>query len=123
MMQIVDQQEISRDEQKNEETVGEMLIRHPDISVAYVVNPLDYKICALLHKAFEKHQIRIITNDLADTQRKMVRDGVISATICQEPEKQGAYPLDILFQYLANGTVPERKIYTSLTVCTAQNIP
>ena len=122
-MQIVDLQEISRDEQKNEETVREMLVRHPDISVAYVVNPLDYKICKLLHKAFKKQQIRIITNDLADTQEDMVRDGVISATICQEPEKQGAYPLDILFQYLANGIVPENKIYTNLTICTAQNIP
>ena len=35
---------------------------------------------------------------------------IFSATVCQEPERQGAEPLRILFDYLALGMNPERNV-------------
>ena len=44
-------------------------------------------------------------------------------TICQEPEKQGAKPLEILFRYLALGKMPDSPWYkTELSVRIAQNV-
>lgn len=79
--------------------------------------------CEAIRKADPNQQISIITNDLAGRQIDMVRDGTISATICQEPARQGANPLQILFQYLAYGKKPARKnYYTKLSIHIAQNI-
>lgn len=122
-MQILDIREISKNQTENEQSVQDMLEKFPDVNVVYVINPADYGICEAISRTDEKHQIRIITNDLVKEQITMIQQGIISATVCQEPEKQGAQPLDILFRYLAFGVVPENKIcYTNLSIHIAQNI-
>lgn len=99
------------------------LRKHPDITVAYVVNPGDYRICGILRKYDPDRRIRIITNDLGQTQKEMLRNGSISATITQQPEVQGSYPLQILYEYLAFGKKPQDKnIYTKLEIRVAGNM-
>lgn len=122
-MRIVDTREIEVDNVQNEKVVEEVLKNYPDMNVAYIVNPGDYAICQEIYKADKEHKIKIITNDLVGQQIEMVKKEIISATICQEPEKQGAKSLDLLFQYLAYGIKPEtRDIYTKLSIHIAQNI-
>ncbi len=122
-MKILDIRSIEADEKENESSVREMFREFQDVNIVYVVNPRDYEICRMIARADTKRQVRIITNDLVEDQEDMIRQGTISATICQEPEKQGAMPLDILFQYLAYGTVPkERMYYTDLSIHIAQNL-
>lgn len=122
-MQILDVREISEDQIDNYLSALDMFQKFPDVNIVYVINPADYGICEAISRADEKHQVRIITNDLVDKQIKMIEKGIISATVCQEPEKQGAKSLDILFQYLAYGTIPEEKMcYTNLSIHIAQNI-
>lgn len=122
-MKILDIRSIEADEKENESSVREMFREFQDVNIVYVVNPRDYEICRMIARADTKRQVRIITNDLVEDQEDMIRQGTISATICQEPEKQGAMPLEILFQYLAYGTVPrERMYYTDLSIHIAQNL-
>lgn len=122
-MKLLDVQEFGIDKTENYELAERMLQKYPEVNVVYVVNTGNYNICEAIAKADVKHQVQIITNDLVGEQREMVRRGIISATICQEPEKQGEMPLDILFQYLAYNTVPENKIFhTDLSVVLAQNL-
>lgn len=122
-MKILDIRSIDADRVKNELSVQEMFRNFPEVNVVYVVNPRDYDICRVIAKADGKRQVRIITNDLVEDQADMIRQGMISATICQEPEKQGEMPLEILFQYLAYGTVPEKRMYyTNLSIHIAQNL-
>lgn len=122
-MKILDIRSIDVDQKRNELSVQEMFHKFPKVNVVYVVNPRDYEICRMIAKADLKRQVRIITNDLVDDQVDMIRQGMISATICQEPEKQGEMPLEILFQYLAYGAVPkERMQYTNLSIHIAQNL-
>lgn len=122
-MQILDIREISDDQIDNYLSAKDMLLKFPDVNIVYVINPADYGICEAIYRADEKHQVRIITNDLVDRQIQMIEKGMISATVCQEPEKQGAMSLEILFRYLAYGMVPEEKMcYTNLSIHIAQNI-
>lgn len=106
-----------------EETVYQMLWEQPEIDTVYLINPGDYRACQIIRSTAKNPNIRIITNDLTAQQRKMVKDGVISATICQEPERQGSQPLELLFQYLAHQSVPyEKNIYTTLSIHIGQNV-
>lgn len=122
-MGIADIRLISKSRKGNYHSAQEMLKRYPEVNVVYVLNPGDYNICEEINKADAEHRIKIITNDLVEGQKEMLEQEVIAATVCQEPEKQGAKPLDILFRYLAYGTVPKDKMYyTNLSIHIAQNI-
>lgn len=122
-MKILDVRPISPNQIDNFLSAQEMFASFPDVNIVYVVNPADYGICEAISRADTNHQVRIITNDLVACQIPMIDQGIISATICQEPDKQGSLPLDILFRYLAYGTVPKDKIcYTNLSIHIAQNL-
>lgn len=104
--------------------VQQMMERHPDMDVLYLANPGDYSLCQSIRRSGKTSDVRIITNDLVtECQREMVKNGTIDATICQEPEKQGVKPLEILFNYLALGILPETEWYkTELSVRIGQNV-
>lgn len=122
-MKILDIRSIEGNREHNENSVREMFRKFPEVNIVYVVNPRDYEICRVIAQADNRRQVRIITNDLVKGQEDMIRQGIISATVCQEPEKQGRLPLEILFQYLAYGTVPkEQMCYTNLSIHIAQNL-
>lgn len=122
-MKILDVRGISDNQIDNYLSAQEMLKTYPDVNIVYVINPADYKICEAISRADEKHQIRIITNDLTENQIKMMQNGMISATICQEPEMQGAQPLEILLRYLAFKEEPKTKMqYTNLSIHIVQNM-
>ena len=121
-MKLLDIRKISIDQQDILPSVQEMLEKWPDVNVVYVVNPGNYRICEAICELDKEHKIHIITNDLVEGQREMLMDGVISATICQEPEQQGAQPLEILFKYLAYDIAPEsREQFTKLSIHIAQS--
>ncbi len=54
---------------------------------------------------------KIITFDEVPTTLEMLKKGIISATISQQPDRQGSRSLDLLFEYLTAGTVPEKEQY------------
>lgn len=54
---------------------------------------------------------KIICYDCLPSVEKMLKNGVISAAICQQPVLQGSKPLDILFNYICLGTEPEQEYY------------
>lgn len=122
-MEILEQNLILDNQIDNYIAATEMLKRHPKVNTVYVMNPGDYGICEAIYKADSKHQIRIITNDLVAKQIDMVKSGVVVATVCQEPDKQGEKPLEILFQYFAYGVQPQDKMcYTNLSIHIGQSI-
>ncbi len=107
----------------SERMVYQTLWDHPELDVIYLVNPGDSSACKIIKESARNPDIRIITNDLDDRQVQLLRDGVISATICQEPERQGSLPLEILYQYLVYKTAPaEKNRYTTLSIRMRQNV-
>ncbi|MBP3217055.1 MAG: substrate-binding domain-containing protein, partial [Lachnospiraceae bacterium] len=101
---------------------------NPEINVVYIANPGNYSICELLQKTAVETvggMLCIITNDLIDSrQEQMLKEGIIAATICQEPERQGARPLQILFDRIAYGKDPEAPWEkTNLEIVIGESLP
>lgn len=96
---------------------------HPEMKALYVVNPGDCSIYKKVLSRAANKDLKIITNDLLQNQRQLLKKGVITATIGQQPEVQGALPIQILYDYLALERVPEEdKIYTDLQIYIKQNL-
>ncbi len=94
----------------------EMLRQHPDMRLVYLVNPGDYSVCYRIHAL--RPELRIITNDLTDTPRQLLREGILAAAITQDPASQGRLPLDLMYQYLFLHQAPESRIlHTELQIC------
>lgn len=114
---------IHNDRNFDEKLLRDFFRKNPGISAVYLVNPGNYDVCRIIRELDPEKKVSIITNDLVPMQEEMLRSGIISATITQEPEKQGAMPLDALFRYLAFGELPENKVYyTQLDIRIASNL-
>lgn len=87
--------------------VQQMLSDYPELNLIYLVNPADYSLCHATYRAGEKQKIKIITNDVVDASREMVRRGQISAVISQGVNAQAKVPFDILLDYLLYDQKPD----------------
>ncbi|MDO4622122.1 MAG: LacI family DNA-binding transcriptional regulator [Eubacteriales bacterium] len=105
------------------EKIVQAIEEKPNLKLLYLVNPGNYRICRWLQERMPERKLRLITNDLvAGEQYDMIKDGVIAATICQDPEAQGREPLQLLFEYLTYGNAPEKDwIRTELSIKMRQN--
>ena len=56
-----------------------------------------------------RKNIRVVTFDELPSILSLLKEGVISATIGQQPFRQGAKSLNILFEYLTSGAVPDKE--------------
>lgn len=122
-MEIVESALLYGDEFDRYDTIKEILDRHESISVIYLVNPGDYSACRAIAKIASHKRIRIITDDLIDGLIPMLQSNLISATIDQDPIRQGSLPLEILFDYLIMGKQPQSDtIYTDLSIIIGQNL-
>lgn len=54
-----------------------------------------------------RKSIKVVTFDELPAILTLLKEGVISATIGQQPFKQGAKSLNILFEYLTSGNLPQ----------------
>ena len=121
--QIVGPLFIYNDYELDKKLLRDFFQENPGIGAVYLVNPGNYDVCRIIRDLDPEKNVSIITNDLVPVQEEMLRSGIISATITQEPEKQGAMPLDTLFRYLAFGELPESKTYyTQLDIRIASNL-
>lgn len=109
-------------QQDDYENILEIVRKNPDLEALYVVNPGDYSICEKISELDKEKKIKIITNDIIQKQKSLMDRGIIVATIGQQPEKQGALPLQILYDYIGLGIVPKEKYLTELSIRIKQNI-
>lgn len=84
-----------------------LLDSHPEINALYFTAGGVYGGCRAVMATGRHYDIRIITNDAVETTKELIEQGIVSATICQEPVVQGSKPLDILFNYLTTGEQPK----------------
>lgn len=103
-------------------SIQKVMTEHSDIDSIYVVNPGNYRICEEISKLDMDKKVKIITNDIVKEQKRLMDEGIIVATIGQQPERQGTLPLQILYDYIGLGIVPQKYYYTELTIYIKQNI-
>ena len=121
-MKIVDVAENQDDDLESYHITKKMIEEHPDIDAMFIVaggvNGAGKAI-----KSFKDREIRTISFDDMPETRKLVKDGTILATICQQPIRQGELALAVLFDYFVDGKKPENnRIYTDIQIKVKANI-
>ena len=99
------------DEFESYEKTTELLKNHPEINALFFAAGGVYGGCRAVAALGLTGKIRIISFDNERPTKEQVENGVIAATICQQPKLQGSKPLDILFTYLTEGQLPEKEYY------------
>lgn len=109
------------DEFESYSLTRKLLEEHPDINALFFAAAGVHGGCrAILDLG---RNPKVITFDEVPTTLEMLKKGVISATISQQPYRQGAKSLDILFEYLTSGVLPQEEMnIVELSIKIRENI-
>lgn len=120
---IVETIENHDDEIESYEKTTALLKAHPELNALFFAAGGVYGGCRAVKSLGLAEKIRILTFDKVPTTCELVQEGVISATICQQPKIQGTKPLDILFAYLTTGEIPKKEHhYVAVDIRIKENI-
>ncbi len=97
------------DEFRSYTLTRDLLERRPELEALFFTAAGVHGGCRAVEESGRR--LKIITFDEVPTTLNMLKKGVISATISQQPFQQGSRSLDLLFACLTSGTVPEREQY------------
>ncbi|MDE6219919.1 MAG: LacI family DNA-binding transcriptional regulator [Lachnospiraceae bacterium] len=122
-MHIVSIIETQDDEIESYEQTLRLLKEHPEINALFFAAGGVYGGCRAITSLGMADKLCVIAFDKADTTEQFLREGVLSAVICQQPRIQGKKPLDLLFTYLTSGERPEKEYnYTAVDIRILENI-
>lgn len=110
-IRIIDIIEVHDDERESQEKTLKLLQEHPEINALYFTAGGVSGGCTSVLQQNLQDNLRIISYDMVPTTRKLLEQGVISATICQQPKLQGSKPLSLLFAYLTTGELPDKEYH------------
>jgi len=100
-----------------------MLESHPEINALFLAAAGVSGACRAVKDLGLTKKLTVISYDTTPTTCQLVREGVIAATIAQQPFTQGAKPLDILFDYLGMGLQPEKEFFhTKIEIKIKENL-
>lgn len=97
------------DEVENYLITKALLDEHPEIDALYLAAAGVSGACRAVTDSGRR--ITVIANDCAAATKELMRQGVIAATIDQNPVYQGAKPLEILFDAATTGSASIREYY------------
>ena len=89
----------------------QMLNEHPEINAIFFAASGAYGGCKAVLAANRQDNMKIVTFDKIEKTVEMIKNGVISASICQNPRIQGSLPLQLLFEYLTTGEPPKKEYH------------
>jgi len=111
------------DDELSYQKTKKLLEENPEItSICFAAGGLSGGIRAI--KELGKcSSLRIITYDMTEIVKENLKKNIISATVCQEPYKQGYQGVDILGKYLLNQKYPsELCVYTQVYIATKYSL-
>ena len=106
-IQIVEIVENHDDEFESYSCTKELLEKHPEIGALYFTAAGVNGGCKAVIESGKN--VKVVTFDELPTTIAMLKEGVISATIGQQPFRQGAKAVNILFEYLTSGKLPDEE--------------
>lgn len=122
-MKIIDIVETFDDDFKSFSAVQSLLSCHPEINALFIASAGVYGACQAVQNMGLSKQIKIISFDCTSAIRQLINDGIITATLDQQPVIQGAKSLDILFDYIVNGTPPKsEKNFVNVEIKIKENL-
>jgi len=121
-MEVIDIAENQDDDLESYYVTKTMLEKHPEIDAMFLVAGGVHGAGRAI-RSFTDRRIRTVSFDDMPETRKLVKDGIIQATICQQPVRQGKMALSVLFDYFVEGKKPENnRIYTDIQIKVRANI-
>ena len=89
-----------------------LLHQYPDINVLLILSSGgSYGTCRAALASPRRDDLLILVFDTIPTTREMMKAGDIKAAIYQHPHQQGQKAMQLVFDYLVNGIVPDRERY------------
>ena len=93
------------------ERTKELLQEHPDISAMFCMAGGVYGVCRAVMQLPEEKQPLVIAFDSVPTTVEMMRCGIVKAILFQHPTRQGRLSVQLAFEYLVNGRLPDKTWY------------
>lgn len=122
-IQVLDTLKNHDDEFESYEVTKHFLKTYPDANAVFFAAAGVHGGCKAIMNMNRTKNMHVICFDAEVTIRQMVLDGLICATISQQPRKQGSRPLDLLFDYLTTGNLPEEEInYVDAAIKIRENL-
>lgn len=109
-VEIMDMRENGDEDYHSYDVVSAMLAEHPDINAIYFCAAGVYGGCRAIQNANMRKAPIVLTFDAVPSTKEMLMSDVVTATICQHPEEQGARSLSILIDYLLTNKLPEQPL-------------
>lgn len=110
------------DDFKSYKVTCDLIQKYPEMNALYFAAAGVYGGCRAVLDLHRKGKIKIISFDAVEKTRELVQEGVIAATICQQPFQQGSRPVKLMFDYLTTGVKPEEIQYTETSIKIRENI-
>lgn len=111
------------DDMESREKVQKFLTDHPEINALYFAAAGVCGGCQAVLSLGLSEKIKIFTYDNVGSTTELIKQGVISATICQQPFLQGYRPLELISRYLLEGIAPEtEQQYVDIDIRIRENI-
>ena len=111
------------DEFESYEVTKYFLENHPEAEAVFFAAAGVSGGCRAIRSLNRADHMKVICFDAEDTIRQLVTDGLICASISQQPFKQGSRPLELLFNYLTAGEPPEQEInYVDASIKIRENL-
>lgn len=94
------------------EVTKQLLLNYPDLDTIYLTAAGVYGAARAVQSHKSQKNITMICCDDIPQTKELVRQGVISATICQQPITQGYRSMKILFEYIVHNVLPSQDVLT-----------
>lgn len=90
------------------DTARKMFREHPDLDGIYITSAIAPLACKAIEEVQPGHSLNIITTDLFEETRRMLREERIYATIFQDPYGQGKQVIKKMYKYICGESVGQR---------------
>ena len=100
-----------------------MIERYPEITAICFCGAGQRGGIKALKQKDSMHRLKVVAFDLLEVTKEALENNIITATICQEPYKQGYDGVQIMGKYLLFGQKPNEDLqYTKITIITKYGI-
>lgn len=82
----------------------------PRLRLIYVATGNSVAVCKAICSCGKQEEIRVIATDLLNGLQPYIEQGIVIGTLDQHFEEQGAVAVTTLYQYLAEGVLPQAEI-------------
>lgn len=122
---VLDTKANQDDEFKSYKATLDLLSNYPQMDALFFTAAGVYGGCRAVADARadgRERKLTIISFDAVEKTKTLVKNGIIAATICQQPFQQGSRPIKLMFDYLSTGAEPEPVQYTETIIKIMENI-